>query len=70
MPQDLTHRTPRYHTFLLSLWEEAGSAPGWRCSLENPHTGERKGFKSLDELTAYLREWTQKPPPEQRPMNE
>lgn len=64
MPQDQSLRSPRYHTFLLSLWDEAGGAPAWRCSLENPHTGERRGFGSIDELAAYLKEWTQKPPPE------
>lgn len=64
MPQDQSHRPPRYHTFLLSLWDEAGGTPAWRCSLENPHTGERRGFKTINELAAYLKEWTQKPPPE------
>jgi hypothetical protein len=57
MPQDTTARPPRYHTFLLSLWAEAGGAPSWRCSLENPHTGERMGFTSLEELAGYLRDW-------------
>ncbi len=58
MPQDqTTRRPPRYHTFLLSLWEEAGSTPNWRCSLENPHTGERKGFRNVEELAAFLQDW-------------
>lgn len=58
MPQDQTpRRPPRYRTFLLSLWAEAESAPNWRCSLENPHTGERKGFKSVEELATFLQEW-------------
>lgn len=64
MPLNASARPPRYHTFLLRLWEEGGSAPVWRYSLENPHTGERLGFKTLDELRAFLEEWTQKPPPE------
>ena len=27
----------------------------WRASLENAHTGERKGFTSLDDLFDFLR---------------
>ncbi|MCC7362124.1 MAG: hypothetical protein IT317_21750 [Anaerolineales bacterium] len=59
MPQKPSHRPPRYHTFLLGLWNEAGSAPAWRCSLENPHTGERWGFSTMEELAAFLTAWTQ-----------
>lgn len=58
MPPTMPERPLRYYTFILSLWEEAGSESGWRCSLENPHTGERKGFRSIDELPAFLRGWT------------
>jgi mannose-6-phosphate isomerase-like protein (cupin superfamily) len=58
MPPNATERPLRYHTFLLSLWEEAGGGSGWRFSLENPHTGERIGFRSPDELARYLRDWT------------
>lgn len=62
MPQNSTDQPPRYHTFLLSLWEEhSDGLPVWRFSLENPHTGERLGFKALDEMVAYLRVWVQRP---------
>ncbi|MCC6187979.1 MAG: hypothetical protein IT318_03015 [Anaerolineales bacterium] len=61
MPPNASARPPRYHTFLLRLWEEGGSAPVWRYSLENPHTAERLSFKTLDELGALLKEWAQKP---------
>src|SRR3712207_8354275 len=27
----------------------------WRYSLENPHTGERRGFPSIDALLTFLR---------------
>lgn len=64
MPPTLAHRPPRYHTFLLSLWAESGSRPDWRYSLEDPHTGARTGFKTVDELAAFLKEWAQKPQPE------
>jgi hypothetical protein len=30
----------------------------WRASLEDPHTGTRRGFASLEMLVAFLREET------------
>ncbi len=49
---------PHYHAYLLRLWEERGQRGdgpgGWRCSLEDPHTGERRGFASLGALVAFL----------------
>jgi hypothetical protein len=46
-----------YRSFLLRLWRgEAGDASVWRASLQDPHTGERIGFASLEQLTAYLRD--------------
>ena len=55
--------TPRYISYLLRLWRENDDAQsrgrakiaGWRASLENPHTGERRGFASLTELFEFLR---------------
>ena len=64
MPPNPTERPVRYHTFLLSLWDEAGRMPSWRFSLEDPHTGKRVGFRSLDELTRYLMDWTGRSPDE------
>lgn len=61
MPPNPSDRPPRYHTFLLSLWAEPGGAPDWRCSLEDPRTGARNGFRTIDELAAFLKEWTRKP---------
>jgi hypothetical protein len=53
---------PRYRSYLLVLWEERGrdpSSPGvWRFRLEDPHTGKRVGFRSMDELFGYLRNQT------------
>lgn len=57
--------SPRYHLFILTVWEEERSAQGaarWRYSLEQSQSGERKGFKNLEELMAYLAAWTQQPP--------
>jgi hypothetical protein len=55
-----------YVSYLLRLWRDDGSegtasrqptAP-WRGSLENPHTGQRLGFASLEALFDYLQEET------------
>ena len=49
---------PRYHTFLLTLWEERNQDPNsptvWRFRLEDPRTGRRHGFASLEEIVAAL----------------
>jgi hypothetical protein len=66
-------RTLHYHSFILTIWREAvgraDSEPSteaaiWRCSLENPHTGERVGFRSADELGRFLSQWAVLPPPD------
>jgi hypothetical protein len=49
---------PDYLSYLLRLWRMQGDAAAWRGSLESPHTGERRGFGSLDELFSFLREQT------------
>ena len=51
------HEEPRpYRAYLLRLWQVPGLGPAvWRASLEDPHTGERLGFGSLDNLVAFLR---------------
>lgn len=56
---------PDYLSYLLRLWWEGGEgeAPdgkgrAWRASLESPHTGERKGFASLEDVFEFLREQT------------
>ncbi len=66
MLRDPKRRPSRYHSFILSLWEESGAFPGeantWRFSLEQAQAAGRKGFKNLAELTAYLDTWTQASP--------
>ena len=56
---------PEYLSFLLRLWQvdgddkQAGTgATIWRASIENPLTGERRGFASLDALFDFLRQQT------------
>ena len=50
----------RYCSYLLRCWNEAphiaADMQGWRFSLEDPHTGVRRGFASFDSLVAFLRE--------------
>ncbi len=52
---------PRRHQFfILGLWLEPGDRPAWRISLEDPHSTERSGFKTLTELNAFLQVWMDK----------
>ncbi len=53
-------RPPRYHHFVLLLWEERGadgSHAAWRFSLQDSQKEARIGFKNLRELMAYLERW-------------
>ena len=44
-----------YLSYLLRLWQTRGGDEWvWRASLEDPHTGERKGFASLTDLFTFL----------------
>jgi hypothetical protein len=46
---------PTYIAYLLRLWQaEIRAEPVWHASLEDPHTGERKGFADLQSLWAFL----------------
>ncbi len=60
MPILLETRPPRYHHFVLLVWEERG-ADGqhvtWRFSLQDSQQEARIGFKNLEELTAFLEGW-------------
>jgi hypothetical protein len=45
----------RQYSYILRLWRVTGSeAVNWRASLEIPDTGKRIGFASLEQLFAYL----------------
>jgi hypothetical protein len=50
---------PRYRAYLLRFWSERNQHPAlatvWRFSLEDPHTGQRQGFPSLEALVEALR---------------
>ena len=48
-----------YRAYLLRLWQvmHAGELV-WRASLEDPRTGERLGFSSLERLIVFLKDET------------
>ena len=49
---------PRYRSYVLTFWEERGREPDlpvvWRFSLQDPRTGQRRGFATLEALIAAL----------------
>jgi hypothetical protein len=46
----------RYISYLLRLWRASGvGQPMWRVSIEDPHSGERRGFADLDSFFAFLK---------------
>jgi hypothetical protein len=51
---------PRYRSYVLTVWEERSRDPSspvaWRFSLEDPRTGQRRGFADLAALVAALKE--------------
>ena len=58
---DLPRAAHRGHTdrlLLLRFWREPQSHGGppatWRCSLEEPRSGQRRGFASVFDLAGYL----------------
>jgi hypothetical protein len=52
----IQHR-PRYYSYLLRLWLPGDEGEvSWRASLDDPRTGERLGFSSLEALFIYLQE--------------
>ncbi|MCC6300171.1 MAG: hypothetical protein IT314_12805 [Anaerolineales bacterium] len=53
-------RPPRYHHYILLMWEERsadGSHAAWRFSLQDSQKEARIGFKNLEELAAFLEKW-------------
>jgi hypothetical protein len=52
-------KPPRYRSYLLAFWEERSRDPDgpvvWRFSLEDPRTGQRRGFAGPEALAAFLR---------------
>jgi hypothetical protein len=47
-------------SFILRLWRvEQSETPNWRASVEIPETGRRIGFASLEQLFAFLIDFTE-----------
>ena len=46
----------QYRVYVLRLWRTESPDLSWRASLENPRTGERVGFESIERLFAFLME--------------
>lgn len=55
---EIQPKPAHYRSFLLRLWEDSDSQT-WRFSLEDPHTGERRGLANLDKLLGFLKEVTE-----------
>ena len=49
----MEERPVEYFSYLLRMWH-TGKESAWRASLEDPQTGERVGFGSLETLFAFL----------------
>jgi hypothetical protein len=48
---------PSYISYLLRMWRANGEGEAaWRASLEDPRTGERIGFASMEKLFVFLRQ--------------
>lgn len=46
----------KYRSYPLRLWRVDTPDHGWRVSLEDPRTGQRIGFGTLEQLFAFLME--------------
>ncbi len=58
----MSRRAPHYLSYLLRLWQTGSTGHAtWRASLEDPHSGERLGFASLEDLVAFLQQQTRAP---------
>ena len=61
----------QYRAFLLRLWRVTSeNAVTWRVSLEESHTGERKGFADLESLVTFLKEQMGHPCDSPKPSSE
>ena len=54
--------TRQYQVYVMRLWRDKTPSEeipsGWRFSIENPSTGQRRGFSNLEELVAFLENLT------------
>lgn len=58
-PDEKFNKTRHYKSYLLRLWRAAGAPwEPWQAMLEDPRSGERHGFASMDALFRFLRRAT------------
>jgi len=52
----------KYQVYVMRLWREKTrseeTSSGWRFSIENPSTGQRRGFSCLEDMVAFLENLT------------
>jgi hypothetical protein len=57
-PVPFLENSPRYYTYVLTLWEERSLDPArpavWRFRVEIASTGERRGFATFKEMVVFL----------------
>jgi hypothetical protein len=53
-------KPPRYRSYLITMWEERSRdtevAVAWRFRLEDPRTGQQRGFANLEALVEALKQ--------------
>lgn len=49
----MTTSRDTYHAMMLRLWRDE-HADQWRASIQDPHTGEKRRFTSIEQFCAYL----------------
>ena len=53
-------KPPRYRSYLITMWEERSGdtevSVEWRFRMEDPHTGQRRGFANFEALVAALQQ--------------
>ncbi len=55
----MTDERRQYIAYLVRLWRaDSSQSPAWRASVEDPHSGARRGFADLASLFAFLEERT------------
>jgi hypothetical protein len=50
---ELPNQRPKYHSYLLRLWQEGPDAD-WHIYLQDVNTGVQRGFLDLASLISYL----------------
>jgi hypothetical protein len=66
----MNNQPEKYHAYMLRLWSVEGNGErAWRATLENVHTGERRGFSSWGALISFLQEFEKAGQEPERPAN-